>query len=204
MKKQQILVIIFSTMILMASSLSVHAMSSNEIFNAVNTERISHNLKALESNEILNTVAQNKAEAIVQAQILAHNLPDRPFYTFVDDSEYKYDVLGENLAVDYLDTNSTINAWMQSPSHRKNILDDRYTQTGIAVLPITLGGRQTILTVQIFAKPSPSTVTIYDNQIKDKNVKVNLNTSRVTLGTSLLGISTLLGLTIHRYTRKKY
>lgn len=197
--------ILILSLLVLAAALPINAQtfSGSEIISRVNHERLKLQLNSLETIESLNRAAINKAEAIVKAQVLAHNLPGRPFYTFVDDQNFKYEVLGENLAIDYLDAESTLDAWMNSPDHRKNILDDRYTQTGVVVMPINLGGKDTILTVQIFAKPKNQTVEIWHDQIKDKNVQVNVNKSRVTIGSSLIGLSTLLGITMHRYNRKK-
>lgn len=196
--------ILILSLLILATALPLSAQTFNgtEIISRVNHERVKLKLSSLVEVQALNRAAIDKANAIVKAQVLAHNLPGRPFYTFVDDQKFKYEVLGENLAIDYLDAESTLDAWMSSPAHKKNILDDRYTQTGVAVIPINLGGKDTILTVQIFAKPKNQVVEIWHDQIKDKDVQVNVNKSRVTIGTSLIGLSTLLGITMHRYNRK--
>lgn len=197
--------IIFTALLLSAVSFPVHAqdLTSTDIINSVNYERSTHNLNTLEVNEVLTTVAQDKAQAIIKAQVLAHNLPGRPFYTFADDRKYEYKVLGENLAIDYDNAKSITDAWMNSPLHRKNVLDERYTQTGVAVLPVTLGGMQTILTVQIFAEPSTKIIPLWSNTINHKDIQVNLNTATAGVGSTLVGLSLIMSLAMYEYSHKK-
>ena len=45
-------------------------------------------------------------------------------------------------------------AWMNSPTHRDNVLRKDFTEVGFAVVDGTLGGEQTTLVVQMFGKPS--------------------------------------------------
>ena len=40
---------------------------------------------------------------------------------------------GENLAYGYYDANSAVNAWMDSPTHRENILWPEFTKVAISV-----------------------------------------------------------------------
>lgn len=197
--------IIFTALLLSAVSFPVQAkdLTSTDIINSVNYERSIHNLNTLEVNEVLTVIAQDKAQAIIKVQVLAHNLPGRPFYTFADDRGYEYKVLGENLAIDYEDAKSTTDAWMNSPLHRKNVLDERYTQTGVAVLPVTLGGKETILTVQIFAKPKSSMLPLWSNTINHKDIQVNLNTATAGIGSTLVGLSLIMSLAMYEYSHKK-
>lgn len=197
--------IIFTALLLSAVALPVYAkeLTSTDIINSVNYERSILNINTLKVNDVLTAVAQDKAQAIVNAQVLTHNLPGRPFYTFADDRKYEYKVLGENLAIDYQDAISMTKAWMNSPLHRLNIVDERYTETGVAVLPVSLGEQETILTVQIFAKPSSSIIPIWSNTINNKDIQVNLNTARAEIGGSLIGLSLIMSLSMYEYSHRK-
>jgi len=62
---------------------------------------------------------------------------------------YEYRVMGENLARNYTDAGSIIKAWMNSPSHRANILDKEFRETGIGIATAKDG---TIYVVQVFGR----------------------------------------------------
>ena len=75
-------------------------------------------------------------------------------WTFIKNAGYKYSVAGENLAKDFGDTGSMVEAWMASATHRANILHQRYVDTGIAVVNGKLQGVETTLVVQMFGAPA--------------------------------------------------
>jgi Cysteine-rich secretory protein family len=87
-------------------------------------------------------------------QYWAHSSPNgtEP-WDFIVSSGYVYKVAGENLARDFSNTAEMIEAWMASPTHRANIMNDNYTEIGIAVVDGTLEGFETTLVVQMFGKP---------------------------------------------------
>jgi uncharacterized protein YkwD len=65
---------------------------------------------------------------------------------------YKYRAAGENLAVEFTDVNKLNSVWMNSPSHRKNILAG-YKETGIGMSEGVYEGKRTIFVVQMFGYP---------------------------------------------------
>lgn len=52
-----------------------------------------------------------------------------------------------------------VTAWMNSPTHKANIVSPNYTQTGIAVLEGELDGVETTLVVQMFGKPEGTPIS---------------------------------------------
>lgn len=76
---------------------------------------------------------------------------------------YKYSVAGENLARDFADTPSMMDAWMASPTHKANIVNPKYKEIGIAVINCSLLGSDTALVVQMFGSQyvgvAPGTTT---------------------------------------------
>jgi hypothetical protein len=72
----------------------------------------------------------------------------------VRDTGYKYSFVGENLAIDFDENEDVIDAWMASVSHRKNILNARYEEIGIAAVEGIFMGEKTIVVAQIFAEPA--------------------------------------------------
>ena len=65
---------------------------------------------------------------------------------------------GENLARDFSDSSSAVNAWMQSTKHRDNILQSQYTDVGFAIKEGVLQGKPTVIVVQLFGTPDPQYV----------------------------------------------
>lgn len=63
-----------------------------------------------------------------------HNTPEgvEP-WEFMKRQAIHYIYAGENLAYGFTDVNTTVDSWMKSPSHKKNILTDTFTHVGYAV-----------------------------------------------------------------------
>jgi len=64
-----------------------------------------------------------------------------------------------------------VDAWMNSPGHRANILDSHYTQIGVAVREGTFEGQETWLAVQVFGRPAS------DCPAPDANLENSINLS---------------------------
>lgn len=142
------------SLLIISMALPVEAESpSRQIINLTNKLRAEHNLTRLSSNSKLEEAAQAKAEAIFENQSFQHNLPESNFYEFVDRTGYRYDSLGENLAIDLDDPKIIVEKWMNSPLHRDNLLDPRHQEIGVAMKTATVNGITTTVTVQLMAKP---------------------------------------------------
>jgi hypothetical protein len=126
-----------------------------DILGNVNAEREKAGLPPLKLNPELANAAQAKAADMFQNQYWAHNSPDgtQPWY-FIDQANYSYQTAGENLARNFTQADTMVQAWLNSPTHRANILDSKYTDTGIAVLQGELDGVTTTIVVQMFGQPS--------------------------------------------------
>lgn len=76
---------------------------------------------------------------------------------------YDYVVIGENLALgDFKDDQALVQAWMDSPGHRANILNTGYTQIGVSVGQGMYEGHRTWIAVQEFGKPKSACPSIDD------------------------------------------
>lgn len=134
---------------------SVHAYVSESIlFQEVNHLRIEHGLPELVINEQLEKAAALKAEDMIRYSYFAHTSPKSttPWH-WINLSGYQYVSAGENLATNFTSTETLLNAWMNSPSHKANIFKKGYTDTGYAVVTYSHGGTDTTLVVQLFGKP---------------------------------------------------
>ena len=96
-------------------------------YNLVNSQRTSSGLPSLVwDNNLESTSAVRAQECSVS---FSHTRPNgKPWYTV--NSQI---MGGENLAYGYYDANSALNAWMDSPTHRENILWPEFNEIAISV-----------------------------------------------------------------------
>jgi len=130
------------------------SISADQVVQMTNTERAKLGLGALSTNAALNQAATAKAAHMFQNDYWAHIAPDGTSpWTFIKNAGYRYTIAGENLARDFEDSGSMMTAWMNSPTHRENIVNAKFSQIGVAVVNGTLGGVETTLVVQMFGAP---------------------------------------------------
>lgn len=124
------------------------------IVTDTNTERAGEALAPLTRSAVLDAAAQLKAEDMAKNQYFAHYSPTgvSPWHWFAE-AGYNYVHAGENLAVYFTDSGEVVNAWMQSPTHRANIMDGKFTEIGIGTAETTFEGYPTIFVVQLFGTP---------------------------------------------------
>jgi hypothetical protein len=75
-------------------------------------------------------------------------------WSWLDQVGYFYEEAGENLAVNFSDSADIDNAWMNSLSHKENILRKNFTEIGIATAKGIYKDRETIFVVQFFGRPA--------------------------------------------------
>lgn len=114
-------------------------------------------LPPLSENPVLDRAAALKAADMMQKNYFAHTSPDGtdPWHWFKV-SGYNYRFAGENLAIGYVDSQEVNQAWLDSPTHRANILNRNYKEIGIAVLQGSFQGAKTTVVVQEFGTKQPA------------------------------------------------
>lgn len=128
-----------------------------QIIEGTNNERAKQGLVALTYNQQLSEAAAGKAQDMFNEQYWAHTSPSgKEPWDFIKNVGYSYRVAGENLARDFDSTAPMISAWMNSPTHRANIMNSRYRDIGLAVVDGKLNGVETTLVVQMFGAQSTS------------------------------------------------
>jgi len=127
----------------------------DEVVSATNRERIAYGLPPLVYSDTLADAARRKALNMLEENYWAHNSPSgkNPWIWF-QQVGYNYLYAGENLAKDFGSTDRMIAAWMSSPTHKANIVNSKYKEIGVAVVPGTLVGSETVLVVQLFGTPA--------------------------------------------------
>ena len=109
--------------------------SSQNLLEDTNNQRAIDAETPLSIDPQLQAAAQAKAEDMVAKNYWSHNTPDgKTPWTFIAAAGYSYDEAGENLAYGFSSADSTVTGWMNSPTHRANILNKDYTQVGFGVV----------------------------------------------------------------------
>jgi hypothetical protein len=140
--------------IILPTSRQVAAVLVPVLIAETNQERTHAHLSVLSKNELLMRSAQLKANDMAAKGYFAHNSPsgEDPWVWFKQVG-YDYRFAGENLAVNFVESKDITDAWMNSPTHRENLLNGKYTQVGIATALGKYKGRDAIFVVQHFGTP---------------------------------------------------
>lgn len=119
-------------------------------------------LAPLKENSKLNFSAEKKLQDMFMKQYFEHASPEGVGVGDLGDQvSYEYIIIGENLALgNFKDDKSLVDAWMASPGHKANILNNRYTEIGVAVGKGTYNGKTVWMSVQHFALPKSACPSI--------------------------------------------
>lgn len=133
---------------------SLSAIYAAVLVNLTNQNRVAANLSELTVNPVLEKAAQMKADDMAIKGYFAHNTPEglTPWYWF-GQAGYEYKYAGENLAVNFENSEDVETAWMNSRGHFLNIVNPKYTEIGIATSTGIYKGRQAVFVVQMFGTP---------------------------------------------------
>lgn len=129
-----VILIIISNILFSALGLvSINAyIDFNSIYTLQNQERAKNSLNDLIVNPLLVESATQKAQAMLLSDCWSHYCPDgKSPWDFFDNAGYDYIYAGENLGEGFSENESLMSAWMNSPTHRENILNSKFTEVGI-------------------------------------------------------------------------
>jgi hypothetical protein len=121
-----------------------------------NSQRAKYGLPGLKENLKLDASAQLKVEDMFKNQYFGHVSPSGiEIGDLASEVGYEFLSIGENLALGNFENDEVlVQAWMDSPGHRENILNKSYTEIGVAVIKGTFEGKTTWLAVQHFVLPT--------------------------------------------------
>lgn len=135
----------------LVSQVSAADITSDGVIKLVNKARNEAGVPVLVKNSLLQKAAAEKAHDMFEQNYFAHVSPSgKTPWDFIEKAGYNYQLAGENLAINYTDIKEQQNAWMDSPLHRKNILNPAFSEIGVAVEVGVIDGHKTIITVQEF------------------------------------------------------
>lgn len=136
--------------------------TAQTMLDETNRLRVINGERPLILDTRLNTSAQAKCDDMEKRNYWSHNTPDGQepwiFFKGID-----YINAGENLAKEYgsatgkadvqgniLTTESIYTDWIESPEHKENLLDNRFTATGFGICGFASGDFGTFMFVQHF------------------------------------------------------
>ncbi len=126
---------------------------ADQVLQLVNLERAEADLPPVSRNAALEKIADDYACRMIAEDFFGHIDPitgygpgDRAVV-----GRYRYYAIGENLAAGQETAAEVMKVWMDSPAHRDNILDEKWSEVGIAV---RIGGDYSIYWVQEFGDPA--------------------------------------------------
>lgn len=132
-----------------------------------NKEREKMGIGKVYENENLSKAAYDKLKDMFDKNYWDHTGPSgETAWDFINDSGYRYLLAGENLARGFNRSQDVVTAWMESPSHRENILNGRFKEIGVAVGSGKLKGNTTTVIVQLFGEPK----TVFASESKSDEV----------------------------------
>ena len=132
-------------------------LSEEQIILQTNQARAKHKLSKLQPNDKLNAAVQAKLDHMFANQYWDHYSPTNVApWDFILSADYAYQNAGENLGRDFNSTDALVNAWLESPSHRENLLNPAYKDIGVAIGHGTINGQETTLIVQLLGRQFPA------------------------------------------------
>ncbi|MDO8486487.1 MAG: CAP domain-containing protein [Candidatus Staskawiczbacteria bacterium] len=165
--------------------------TTQQIIDDTNIERAKNNLSPLVENQNLSNAAKLKAQNMFAENYWAHFSPSgKNPWGFMLSSGYKFSFAGENLARNFSNSEDVVTAWMNSPSHKENIVNSKYQDIGVAVAEGNLNGQKTVLVVQMFGKPyegiaSAPEVNVGDQKLAVTDSEITKDRPMVLAGTTL-------------------
>lgn len=103
------------------------------LFNTVNNYRVENGLKKLTLDPELCKMAYVRAKE--QDYATGHTRPDgTEYYAILDEYNYDYMGCGENISFFWnVSASESFDNWKNSPTHNQNMLESRWTKSGIAL-----------------------------------------------------------------------
>lgn len=131
-----------------------YTISEQDLLENTNKQRSLNGAAPLQLNSKLSDAARRKVSNMFEDNYWAHFSPDGTTpWSFIKAADYEYLFAGENLAKGFTSSSDVVNAWMNSPTHRENLLSSKYTEIGFAIQEGHLTGEDTVVVVQMFGKP---------------------------------------------------
>lgn len=119
----------------LAASPVAAASPAETVLSAVNAARAKAGCQPLRMNAKLTAAAKAHAKAMAEQNFFGHAGKDGSRMSFrIKRQGYSYRTAAENIAAGYRSAGQVVSGWLKSAGHRRNMLDCRMRETGIAVV----------------------------------------------------------------------
>ena len=149
------------------------AVDAGTLYSLHNSNRSANGLSGLTVNSQLASSATSKAQAMLSSDCWDHFCPPGTSpWSFILNAGYEYIYAGENLGEGFTNSSTLMNAWMNSPTHRANVLSGNFTEIGIGfaygnyqgnpnntVVVVHFGSREKVTAPEPTAKPVTQVTT---------------------------------------------
>jgi len=156
-----VIAILFSFQFAFASDIN-----QKNVIDLINQERTSRGVPALKVDSDLNQAAALKSKDMINRSYFDHYAHGLTPWDFITMSGYNYLYAGENLGMDFNTSEGLVKAWMNSPTHRDNILNPDFIETGIGVVKgeYTENGyvHSTTMVSNMFGRKKPTILKVFD------------------------------------------
>jgi hypothetical protein len=149
----------------------------DELISLTNKERKGAGLNTLRKNDKLTRAALAKGNDMLKKQYWSHFGPNGETpWQFITSAGYNYVYAGENLAKDFQTSLDTHLAWMNSKTHKENIVKPEFKDIGIAIVSGQFQGYSSTIVVQMFGSEETPVQQPVPTQAQNKpNNAVNPN-----------------------------
>lgn len=152
-----------------------------KIFELTNKSREVAGLKPLAMNTVLSASATAKANDMIANNYFAHHSPTgKKPWDWISRADYPYILVGENLAMNFASADAVHKALMDSPTHKKNIMNEKYRDIGLAMVNGKIDEKDTIILVELFATTG-NTVKTASAPAEETPVKIAVATEEPTV-----------------------
>jgi uncharacterized protein YkwD len=120
---------------LLAAPIPVAASPADTVLASINAARAKAGCKPLRFDARLMAAAKSHARAMAEQNFFGHSGRDGSrFPARLQRQGYAYRTAAENIAAGQTSAGAVVKSWLQSAGHRRNILNCRMVDTGIAVV----------------------------------------------------------------------
>lgn len=162
------------------------SISTSTLLDATNKVREAEGSRTLTLNDELNYAAQKKAQDMTTRNYWSHKTPEgNDPWAFINETSYRFNKAGENLAYGFENSDGVVTGWMNSPSHRSNMLDKSFSEVGFGVADSTNfnnSGPSTVV-VALYGQPQElNTAVSNDMQIHILGEGMTIRTANIFTG----------------------
>lgn len=105
-----------------------------QIFDITNIIRVRHGLPIFEWDDDVAAVAYKHSKDMSENEFFSHTSPNTgELMDRLEADEVRFQIAGENIAAQYVDSIAAVEGWLNSEGHRVNLLNDEFSHLGVGV-----------------------------------------------------------------------